>query len=63
MHRLAQWHAPALFLTPEHLCLITFKAMMPACYPSWSNKKVQVRSGDFRLQSVASSINEQTWQL
>ena len=38
MQRLAQWHAPALFLTPEHLCLLTFKAMMPTAYPTCGTK-------------------------
>ena len=63
MHRLAQWHAPALFLTPEHLCLITFQALLPVGHYSFGNKKVEVRAQELRLQSVASTIADKTWQL
>lgn len=63
MHRLAQWHAPALFLTPEHLCLITFKALLPTGHYSWTNEKAQVKGTEMQLQQVASSIADQTWHL
>lgn len=63
MHRLAQWHAPALFLTPEHLCLLTFKAMLPTSYPSWVGHKVHSSTQNLSLQDVAMEISNQAWQL
>lgn len=67
MGRLAKWDAPALFLTPEHLCLITFKAMLPTSYPTWCNQNqrhaVASTITNLTLQNVAMEIGEQAWHL
>ena len=62
MQKLAQWHAPAFFLTPEHLCLITFKALLPSAYPK-RDHGVSVIGNRIKLQVVAENIAAQTWQL
>jgi DNA-directed RNA polymerase len=62
MQRLAQWHAPALFLTPEHLCLLTFKAMMPSAYPS-RDGDVSVVGNRIKLQTAAENLAGATWNL
>ena len=58
----AQWATPALFLTPEHLCLLTFKALLPSAYPK-RDQGVGVIGNRIKLQSAAESLATQTWQL
>lgn len=62
MQKIAQWHAPALFLTPEHLCLLTFKALLPTAYPKRDNG-ISVIGNRVKLQSAAETLGAQTWDL
>ena len=61
MKNQAQWSAPALFLTPEHLCLIAFKALMPSAYPK-RDQGVNVVGNRIKIQIVAEDIAQQAWQ-
>ena len=62
MKNQAQWSAPALFLTPEHLCLIAFKALMPSAYPK-RDQGVNVVGNRIKIQIVAEDIAQQAWLL
>ena len=62
MQRLAQWHAPALYLTPEHLCLMTFKTLMPSAYPK-RDEGVAVVGNRIKVQTAAETLHQHTWNL
>ena len=62
MSRMAQWHGPALYLTPEHLTLLTFKSLLPSAYPKRDNE-VNVVGNRVKLQSVAEALAQHTWNL
>ena len=62
MRQFTSWQVPALFLTPEHLALITFKCLIPSAYPK-RDHGVSIIGNRIKLQTVAQNIAEQTWQL
>ena len=62
MKNQAQWAAPAMFLTPEHLCLLTFKALIPSAYPK-RDQGVSVLGNRIKLQTVAEDLAHQAWHL